>query len=110
MGGGEVQGLDNMERPTSACRVARITLLAGEGSQSRAAYKEVGHGGVYSCRGVRSACGVGRRGRAAAGPADTGAAHTRPRSGGDPPLHRAAAPDRCPLLLRGGPVWVRVAA
>ena len=35
--------LDIMERPTSACRVARITLLAGKGSQSRAASKEVGH-------------------------------------------------------------------
>src|SRR3954462_7710929 len=32
--------LDNMERPTSACREARVTLQAGEGPQSRAAYKE----------------------------------------------------------------------
>ena len=38
--------LDHMERPTSACRDSRITLLAAEGSESRAAYKEVGHHAV----------------------------------------------------------------
>ena len=45
-----------------------------EGSQSRAAYKEVGHDGVYSHRRVRSACRIGDGGRPPAWRSDAGAA------------------------------------
>ena len=76
--------LDHMERPTSACRDSRVTLPAGEGSQSRAAYKEVGHDGVYSHRRVRSACGVSRGGGAVPGTTDGGRARAGGGSADDP--------------------------
>jgi hypothetical protein len=56
-----------------------------EGSQSRAAYKEVGHDGVYSHRRVRSACCIGDGGglisrRSHASPPAVGAGSTDHRA------------------------------
>src|SRR5258706_6439523 len=96
-----------MERPTSACRDSRVTLLAGEGRKSRAAYKEVGHDGVYSHRRVRSACRIGDGGGPAAWRSDAGAPAVSAGSTNHRAFSRAARGGRRSVLLRSGAVWFR---
>src|SRR4030095_11297963 len=64
---------DNMERPTSALHLSRITLDLRQ-LRAEPHTKEVGHHAVYSSDCVRSACRHEGGGGVAAGAADAGAA------------------------------------
>src|SRR6266566_6470983 len=74
-----------------------------EGSQSRAAYKEVGHDGVYSHRRVRSACRLGDGGGPTARRSDAGAAAVGAGSTDHRALPRAARGARRRCCYEAGP-------
>jgi len=90
--------LDDMERPTCACR-ARITLRVLQGSQRRAAYKEVGHDAVYYHHCVRSARRNDRGGGVTSAAADTSAAFVELGHGHGVALRRPAGAVRGPAVL-----------
>ena len=74
-----------------------------EGSQSRAAYKEVGHDGVYSHRRVRSACRIGDGGGPAARRSDAGAAAVAAGSAEHRAVSRAAGAPGVRCCYEAGP-------
>jgi len=102
--------LDNMERPTSALHLTRVTLsLRQLGAEPHT--KEVGRAEVYNHHCLRSARGHDGRRDLTAGSPDVCAAVPHVRQSDDPPIRGARpASGAGPVLLRSRALWLRVAA